>query len=318
MKIERLGKIFDPTQHLLPLGCEAYAQSPQTLVFNDYVRIYFSTRARDQGGKFLSHVAYVDVDHKLERILDVSHQEIIPLGALGCFDEHGIFPFHVLHRGDEIFAYTTGWSRRTSVSVETGVGLAVSNNHGKTFTRVGNGPILTASLNEPFLVGDAFVRFFNNQFHMWYMYGVEWRPFLQDGQAERIYKIGHATSTDGINWEKTAGTQIIADALGPDESQALPSVIEADGAYHMFFCYRESFDFRQANGRGYRIGYARSEDLIRWHRTDTALAMGIPDGDWDSEMQAYPHIFNLGGRLILLYNGNEFGRFGFGAAEVFF
>ena len=48
MKWRKLGKIFDPTQHGLPNGCVQFAQSPQALVFDDFVRIYFSTRAVDR------------------------------------------------------------------------------------------------------------------------------------------------------------------------------------------------------------------------------------------------------------------------------
>jgi hypothetical protein len=40
-----------------------------------------------------------------------------------------------------------------------------------------------------------------------------------------------------------------------------------------------------------------------------------PEG-WDSQMQCYPHIFECDGRVYLLYNGNEFGRHGFGAARL--
>ena len=34
--------------------------------------------------------------------------------------------------------------------------------------------------------------------------------------------------------------------------------------------------------------------------------------DWDSEMMCYPHIFTANEKVFLLYNGNEFGKFGFG------
>ena len=318
MIIKRLGKIFDPTHHTLPLGCEAFAQSPQALVFDDYVRIYFSTRAKDSSGKFLSHIAYVDMDYGLQRLLNISSGEVIPLGALGCFDEHGIFPFSVTRHGDSIFAYTTGWSRRVAVSVETGVGLAVSHDLGETFTRVGDGPILTASLDEPFLVGDAFVREFGDQFHMWYIYGTEWKQFAADAPPERVYKIGYASSEDGADWQKQRGPQLIPDLLGPNESQALPSVAKYKDCYHMVFCYRESYDFRTTQGRGYRLGYARSNDLHQWERLDDQIDFDLPAEAWDSDMQAYPHLFVLDGRLLLLYNGNEFGRYGFGLAELTF
>ena len=42
--------------------------------------------------------------------------------------------------------------------------------NGETFERVGNGPVLGPSLNEPFLVGDGFVKKYNNQYFMFYLF----------------------------------------------------------------------------------------------------------------------------------------------------
>ena len=33
-------------------------------------------------------------------------------------------------------------------------------------------------------------------------------------------------------------------------------------------------------------------------------------------MQCYPHVFECDGKVYLLYNGNEFGRHGFGLARL--
>lgn len=319
MIFKRLGQIFDPTCYDLPLNCREYAQSPQILEFADFLRIYFSTRALDRAGKFLSHVAYVDVEKNLRDVIAVSKNEVIPLGRLGCFDEHGIFPFSVTQDGESIYAYTTGWSRRVAVSVETGIGLCISSDGGHTFQRIGEGPIMTSSLNEPFLVGDAFVRRFGDQFHMWYIHGLEWRRFTRHSAPERIYKINHALSSDGVNWRPRArDRQLIPDILGSYESQALPSVACYKDQYYMAFCYRESHDFRTTKGRGYRLGFARSDDLVTWERLDIDITSEIPPVGWDSDMQAYPHLFILNHRLMLLYNGNQFGRLGFGVAELCF
>lgn len=317
MKWRKLGRIFDPTQHLLPNSCVQFAQSPQALVFDDFVRIYFSTRAIDPtNGKYLSHVAFVDVKNNLQDIVRISPHTVIPLGGLGCFDEHGIFPVNVLRHGDTVYAYTSGWSRRVSVSVETAIGLAVSHDEGLSFERFGDGPVLSASLNEPFLVVDGFVKLFNGVFHMWYIFGSCWRRNAPHSAPDRIYKIGHAVSGNGVEWNKEEARQIIPDQLGPDESQALPSVVLIDGVYHMFFCYRESFDFRNGNGRGYRIGHAWSKDLSNWDREDDHPLLEGTAGEWDGEMQCYPHAFEHEGKIYLLYNGNEFGRYGFGLAVL--
>ena len=312
---KKLGKIFDPTQHKLPSNCAQFAQSPQALVLDDFVRIYFSTRALDKrNGKYLSHIAFVDMRKNLREVIRMSDKIVIPLGGLGCFDEHGIFPMNVLRHGDTVYGYTCGWNRRVSVSVDTAIGLAISNDNGVTFQRIGDGPVLAASLHEPCLVGDCFVKVIGDVLHMWYIFGTGWKRFSADAPPDRIYKISHAVSADGINWVKEEARQIIANRLGPDESQALPTVIEIDGRYHMFFCYRQSFDFRKNKDRGYRIGHAYSEDLVNWTRADEDPFLNVTPGDWDSDMLCYPHVFESDGKVYLLYNGNDFGRYGFGLA----
>lgn len=303
----KFGQIFWPQKY----GID-YAKSPQALVFESFIRVYFSACKRD-GEKLISYVCFVDYSRDFSSILKVSKQ-IIPDGNLGCFDEHGIFPFSPLKCDDKILAYTSGWSRRVAVSVDTGIGLAISYNNGESFTRVGEGPILTSSLEEPFLVIDGYVSKFNNQFHMWYIFGRDWRRFQEAVEPERIYKIGHAVSDDSINWKRDR-IQIIKDIV-PDESQALPCVVFYRNRYHMFFCYRYSYDFRKNKERSYRIGYACSDDLKNWERCDRKLNFNPPETGWDSQMQCYPNVFEMDGKLYMLYNGNEFGRYGFGLAKL--
>ena len=317
MTWKKRGRIFDPTRHTLPNGCVQFAQSPQTLVFDDFVRIYFSTRAVDKSnGKYLSHIAYVDMDKDFARVRGVSDHTVIPLGELGAFDQHGIFPMNVVRHGDAVYGYTCGWTRRVSVSVDTGVGLAISRDDGRTFQRAGSGPVLTSSLHEPCLVGDGFVRHMEGRFHMWYIFGTGWKRHAEGASPDRTYKIGHAVSDDGIHWQKEEARQIITDVLGADESQALPTVVRIGSRYHMFFCFRQSFDFRTNSSRGYRVGHAWSDDLSNWTRDDNEPLLDVTPGDWDSDMLCYPHAFECDGKVYLLYNGNEFGRYGFGLAEL--
>ena len=314
---KKLGKIFDPTKYSLPQDCKEFAQSPQTLEFDDFVRVYFSTRAADPCGKtFCSHIAFVDMTKDFSSVLRVSSQQVVPLGALGTFDEHGIFPMNVIRQNGQVWGYTCGWNRRVSVSVDTAIGLVISHDNGETFIRLGSGPILGPSLAEPFLVGDAFVIQTVNGFHMWYMFGQRW---MREGNAavpDRVYKIGHATSADGINWQKEDGVQILPDRLGRDECQALPSVIHFGDKYHMVFCFRDVHGFRTNPSKGYKIGYATSSDLKTWLRDDDALGFQAQAGDWDAAMQCYPHLTIVAGTPYLLYNGDAFGRYGFGAAEL--
>lgn len=316
MKWKKLGKIFNPTDYKLLNNCIEFAQSPQTLIFDDFVRIYFSTRQTDpSNGKFLSHIAFADFTKDFKKVIRVSDKTVISLGELGTFDEHGIFPINVLRDGSKVLAYTCGWSRRVSVSVETSTGYAVSEDNGLTFKKLGTGPVLTNSPKEPFLVGDSFVQKYNNEYHMWYIFGQRWIDTKDEGAA-RVYKIAHAVSKDGINWIKEEGKQIIPDFLNIDECQALPTVVQHNDRYHMYFCYREATGFRKDKTRGYRLGYAYSDDLQNWVRDEKNCGIKFSDEGWDSDMMCYPHIFKMDDKVYLLYNGNEFGRHGFGLAEL--
>lgn len=318
MKWRKLGQIFNPLDHQLASGCVEFAQSPQVLVFEDFVRVYFSTRQRDvSNGKFLSHMAYAEFSKDFSRVLRVNTEPVIALGELGSFDEHGIFPMQVLPVGDEVWGYTCGWSRRVSVSVETAIGLAISHDGGRSFQRQGAGPVLGPSPQEPFLVGDGFVRQVDGKFHMWYIFGTHWTRYAEGEAPDRVYKIGHAISDDGRNWTKhEEGRRLIADRLGVDECQALPSVIRVGSRWLMVFCYRHAHGFRTDPSRGYRIGHAWSDDLQHWTRSDDEPLLSMDSGSWDSDMNCYPHLCEVDGRIYLLYNGNQFGRKGFGLAVL--
>lgn len=315
MQWQKLGQILTFDKSPFKDRFASHAQSPQALVLSDRIRVYFSTRTLDETGKFISHVQYADYDPDFKGIIDHSEHEVIPLGKLGTFDEHGIFPLSPTRVGDKVYGYTNGISRRTSVDVESGAGFAVSSDDGKTFQKPGDGPLMSASLYEPFLVGDPFVRFFAGKFHMFYLYGKKWSEATEGGSSERVYKIGHAVSDDGINdWQRTGG--IIPDKVDENECQALPTVIELQGRYHMYFCFRHMAGFRTEKGKGYQLGYAYSDDLKTWTRDDDNAGIGLSDEGWDSEMMCYPNIFESDNTVYLLYNGNNFGRNGFGIAKL--
>ncbi len=312
MKWKKLGQIFEFQNSSLVNNFLSHSQSPQAIVFEETIRIYFSTRKQSPNGDFLSYIQYVDFDKSFSNIQCFSCEEIIPLGNLGCYDEHGIFPINPLKLDNTIYAYLSGWTRRVSVDVDSGIGLAISVDNGETFQRIGDGPVLTSSLHEPFLVIDGFVRVFNDVFHMWYIYGTGWTTPAGSNEPERTYVIGHAISSDGLNWKKE-GRQIIEKMIR-DECQALPTVIKIDKRYHMYFCYRNTFDFRNNPKNGYRLGYAYSDDLINWTRDDKSSGITLSESGWDSEMMCYPHLLNVDNHVYMLYNGNEFGKHGFGLA----
>lgn len=316
MKFGKSHFLFKPQNHELLARCTDFAQSPQALVFDNFVRIYFSTREIDKDtNKHLSKICFVDYDLEFRNILSVSDTEVIALGDLGTFDEHGVFPLNVFKDGDDLYGFIGGWNRKKSISIDGSIGISKSQDSGESFKRLANGPVLTSSINEPFLVGDPFVLKNQKTYFMFYIYGQRWMPETVNEPPARVYKIGLATSTNLFDWKKHNDNQIINDILGRDECQALPSVIEHKGIFHMVFCFRYSTDFRTNSSRGYRLGYAKSKDLINWERNDGELNMDNRQ-NWDSEMRCYPHLVKVKSEIYLLYNGNKFGKFGFGITKL--
>lgn len=315
MKWKKIGRIFDPSKYVMCPNGVGFAQSPQALPLRRGIRIFFSTRELQPSGKFLSHISFADFTADFKQVTRVCDEPVISLGGLGTFDEHGIFPVHIMENGSKVWAYTTGWNRKISVSADASIGLAMSKDSGESFEKYGMGPILSATLNEPFLIGDPFVLKDRNRFVMWYVFGQRWIKPPKEGPMERVNKIGCAFSKDGINWQKY-GQPIMPDILGQDECQALPSVIKIGLTYHMIFCFREAFGYQEDPSKSFRLGYARSTDGITWERLDDELNFtGSPDS-WDSEMQCYPHFFTYNDEFWLLYNGNNFGKHGFGLAKL--
>lgn len=311
---KKLGKVFTPQEISGRPWLKEFSQAPATLIFDDFVRIYFSCRPpADKNGLYVSYSAYVDLERAdLFKVRQVSERPILTLGGLGEFDEFGTYPVSVIRFGDEIRAYYAGWTRCESVPFNVAIGIAISHDEGKTFTKLGNGPILSYTPDEPFVLSGPKIRRFNDTWYLWYIAGRKWK--MVAGRPEPVYKIRMASSLDGIQWNKL-NRDLIVSRVEEDEAQASPDVIYADGKYHMFFCYRHSSDYR-GKKNGYRIGYASSTNLVDWLRDDTKAGISVSEEGWDSEMISYPHVFELDGKTWLAYLGNQVGRHGFGLAQL--
>jgi hypothetical protein len=82
--------------------------------------------------------------------------------------------------------------------------------------------------------------------------------------------------------------------------------VRAGDWYRMWYACR---------GAAYRIGYAESEDGIRWaagrRGRERRLRIRV-----DSKMIAYPCVLDHVGHRYMLYNGNGHGKTGIGLAVV--
>jgi len=273
----------------------------------DRLRVYFATR--DKTNRTVT--TYVELDaENLQHVLYVHDRPILPLGELGAFDDCGVMSSAIVeHEGTKYFYYT-GWNTSTSVPYRLSIGLALSEDGGETFRRPYLGPVLERTYREPHFCCAPYVMIDEGTWKMWYTSCTGWE--VVQGKPEPRYHIKYAESEDGIRWRQTGVVCIDYDPSR--EAITRPSVLKTGGQYHMWYCHRALGGYRTERAASYRISYARSADGLDWELHDDFGGLDVSESGWDADMTAYPWVFPHRGKTVMLYNGNGFGRSGFGYA----
>ena len=155
---------------------------------------------------------------------------------------------------------------------------------------------------DPISLSYPYVIFHEGIYKMWYGSTIDWTS----ENGEMIHVIKYATSKDGEDWEKHGIA--IPYEIGVAQAFSRPSVIIDEKGYHMWYSYRDG------SGRKYRIGYSHSLDGVNWENKLDSVGINTSEQGWDSEMICYPFVFDHKGKRYMLYNGNSYGKFGFGLA----
>ncbi len=265
-------------------------------------RVFFSGRNKDNR----SSIGFVDIDMDILEVVNTSKTALIEYGKADSFYSHGISIGNLYEGVDgEFYIPFMGWQIPDGEHWRGDIGrlkLSKDLSH------------LSIDCEEPFMGVDdedlvslsyPFIMKHENIFKMWYGSTISW----ESDNGEMIHVIKYATSSDGENWEKH-GIAVPFD-IGEAQAFSRPWVkIDDKGVYHMWYSYRSG------TGELYRIGYARSEDCVSWVREHDSAGIGVDEEGWDSEMICYPALFNYQGKDYMLYNGNSFGKDGFGLAVL--
>lgn len=296
-KWKKLGMVFCPsgeTEWMLTHAAVPIAEN----LNGDIFRIYFSSRDRDNR----SFTGYVVVDiSNPNHILEISDQPVLAPGSLGEFDDSGAMASWLTTYRDSRYLYYIGWNLGVTVPFRNSIGLSVSTKD-KKFERHSNGPLLDRTMDEPHFCASCCVVPGEAGWRMWYLSCTGWD--LRDGRPEHQYHIKYAESDDGIHWQRNG---LVAIDFANDKEYAIsrPSVLWDKDRWKMWYSFR---------GQAYRIGYAESVDGKQWKRLDDQVGIDVSVAGWDSDMIEYPFVFDHKGQRYMLYNGNGYGKTGFGLA----
>lgn len=273
------------------------------------LRIYFGTR--DEKGR--SHTSYLEVETaQPQRILYVHDQPLLALGRPGTFDDNGIMPAWIVNYEHNKYLYYIGWNPKVTVPYHLSIGLAISADGGRTFSKVSEGPILDRSIDEPFFNTAPCVLHENGKWRMWYVSCTDWDSSGQ--QPEPRYHVKLAESSDGILWQRTNHV-----CIDYDETRGAigrPCVFKQHGIYKMLYSFRGVQGYRTDRAHSYRLGYAESIDGLNWTTRNEDVGIERSESGWDSEMMEYCYLHQYEGGSYLFYNGNGFGKTGIGYAVL--
>jgi hypothetical protein len=298
---KKVHKIYTPKKKLF--WNKSYAMLPSNFKLKKNIyRIFFASR----NSKNQSFISFVDYDLFKKKIIYFHKKPCLSPGKLGCFDDNGVVPSSLIKAGKKIYLYYIGWKPQTTTRYSLLAGLAISINGGYTFKRFKESPILNLSDKEPYSILTApCVIKEKKLWKMWYVSGIIWK-----NKDTPKYNIKYAFSKNGRKWTQNGKVCI---ALKKNErAVARPAVIKIKDTFYMWYC-------REKKSGNYRLGYAKSKNGINWKRVDHLNNLKISKHGWDSKMICYPNLFINKKRLYMLYNGNTYGKNGFGVAfsEIF-
>lgn len=296
---KKLGQIYNVSpidDYLL-----THASNPLAIhLEGDIFRIFFSGRDKDNK----SSVGYVDIDILKQETISVCKENVFRYGEVDTFYSHGVSIGNLYKVGKKNYIQFMGWQIKDNEHWRGDIGRLEVND---SFSRLELSPsevYIGVDEEDKISLSYSWVMFDEGIYKMWYGSTIDWTS----SNGEMIHVIKYATSKNGKVWEKHGIS--VPYEIGIAQAFSRPTVLKDDEAYHMWFSYRSG------DGTKYRIGYAKSLDGITWTRKrDSGIDVGVAN-QWDSEMVCYPFVFEHKNKKYMIYNGNSYGKDGFGLAVM--
>lgn len=297
---QKLGLLYCPSGDRRHPKLLSHAANPLPVhMEGDVYRVYFSGRDALQR----SSVGAVDVDIVQRRVVKEHAEPFFEHGPAGSFYADGVSVGNCYDTAGHKHMLFMGWQNPSNAHWRGDIGrLQVGEDFG--LTMVDAAPLLASDATDPLSLSYPWVMQAGHdaRFDMWYGSTLNWDA----GNGEMLHVIQHASSADGERWDKDG--LAVPFEIGVAQAYSRPTVVRDVQGLHMWFSYRGKV------GQTYRIGYAFCPAGGSWELRLSDTGIDVSSDGWDSEMIEYPFVFEHGGLRYMLYNGNGYGRSGFGLA----
>lgn len=299
---EKLGQLYVPKGNGRHPKLASHAANPLPIhLEHNIYRVFFS--GRDE--KSRSSVGAVDIDILKCQVIAEYNQPFFEYGPLGSFFADGVSIGNCYEANGVRYMLFMGWQHPSNGHWRGDIGrlivapdLTLKLDSLEPF--MGSNPEDPISLSYPWVISRP-----SNGFDMWYGSTLKWDA----GNGEMLHIIKHASSDDGHQWHRSGLT--VPNELGYAQAFSRPTVLAGrHGGFEMWF------SFRSGTGEKYRIGYATSKDGLSWNLDLDGAGITVSNNGWDSEMIEYPFVFDHDGKRYMMYNGNGYGKTGFGLAVM--
>ena len=296
----KLGRLYNP-EDIHP-KLRTHAANPLAVLLSGGIyRVFFS--GRDDQNR--SSVGFVDVDIPNCEVVAICDRPVFEHGPASSFYSHGVSIGNCYKAGELNYIVFMGWQSPPGNHWRGEIGRLVLD---KDFSlRLdGDRPLLAIDTMDPISLSYPWVRQDEEGiYRMWYGSTMAWDA----GNGEMLHVVHHAVSTDGHHWLRRG--LAVPYSLGRAQAFSRPSALGSrEEGYEMWFSYRGR------SGQKYRIGYAISALGDHWTLKLEETGIDVSPDGWDSEMIEYPFVFDHDGTRYMLYNGNDYGRTGFGIARL--
>jgi hypothetical protein len=301
MKWEKKGLIYCPD------GSMGWAQhsalTPTPILLNEStIRVYAGFR--DEKG--VSRIGYVDVQaDDPSCIKAVSQVPALDVGIPGTFDDNGVILGDIIFHNNVIYMYYVGFQLVEKVKFLAFTGLATSVDGGSIFQRYSNAPVLDRSNNELYFRAIHSALIEDGVWKAWCGVGSDW-VWINEIPYPK-YDVRYYESSDGVNFPKKG--VVCVENTENEYRIGRPRVIKRDNIYRMFYT-------KGTLKKEYLPGYAESKDGMHWVRKDEEIGIEPSGEGWDSTQLCYPAIISYKNKTYMFYNGNDYGKTGFGYAEL--